>query len=710
MRDEGDQLESYHDETPLAASDDDTLLRSTSIDDPVDDDTPRQYPWMQRHAPLALLDRYAPKKMQRFWLLFVFYICWILSFALILHKSSFAADVQDYGSPVRLGCTARYWNDGNGCGINGDQCRPFSNASLPFRCPAGCIKTQVLFPHAVGDQEVVYKPLVVGGPTNKSDPISSTVYRGDSFICGSAIHAGFIKSEQGGCGVLKLTGDRHFFPSVKQHGIDSIGFESYFPQSFQFVEGTQSQCKDLRWPLLAVSVFFTAMLSIFTTSPAVFFWSIFVGLFFQTGLASDPPNLTDYYSLISTALGRFLPAAFVMAIIYRYAVRYSLTGLTAQFEKTILWLGAAWVGALNNYTFDRIPIQRLTPHDIKAQPGAIPALISIVLIIFFIALGQAYAFRVEGRMPRYLVVYGLFVGGILLLVAVPGMSLRIHHYILAILLLPGTSFQNRPSLLYQGLLCGLFINGIARWGFDSILQTPGELLSDAPQNTMLPPVLPPVVGANNITFTLGPGFGNLMELGSGLGKGMMESYLNISDLLTWLASHSPTTALPQSTSPPAVIPPPSDAPFVIADHTNVDTVFINIRAWDGSAIFPMDDLDQEIIEKLRAQIKTIICPMPANKAHQSLTANCHEPGMVYLWQRCMRDSPKHSNGYHACYECLKARRLCLLRIKDPSGQGVPRTRSHLALLPDVYRPATAVKTEMAYYVLPLNFTLPDPTS
>ncbi|THY49336.1 hypothetical protein D6C97_07376 [Aureobasidium pullulans] len=464
MRDEGDQLESYHDETPLAASDDDTLLQSTSIDDPVDDDTPQQYPWMQRvsdnipsplkrisravvtwakgpqppriykiepffpsiqHAPLALLDRYAPKKMQRFWLLFVFYICWILSFALILHKSSFAADVQDYGSPVRLGCTARYWNDGNGCGINGDQCRPFSNASLPFRCPAGCIKTQVLFPHAVGDQEVVYKPLVIGGPTNKSEPISSTVYRGDSFICGSAIHAGFIKSEQGGCGVLKLTGDRHFFPSVKQHGIDSIGFESYFPQSFQFVEGTQSQCKDLRWPLLAVSVFFTAMLSIFTTSPAVFFWSIFVGLFFQTGLASDPPNLTDYYSLISTALGRFLPAAFVMAIIYRYAVRYSLTGLTAQFEKTILWLGAAWVGALNNYTFDRIPIQRLTPHDIKAQPGAIPALISIVLIIFFIALGQAYAFRVEGRMPRYLVVYGLFVGGILLLVAVPGGSILV---------------------------------------------------------------------------------------------------------------------------------------------------------------------------------------------------------------------------------------------------------------------------------------------
>jgi hypothetical protein len=90
------------------------------------------------------------------------------------------------------------------------------------------------------------------------------------------------------------------------------------------------------------------------------------------------------------------------------------------------------------------------------------------------------------------------------MVAVPKMNVRIHHYILAILLLPGTAFQNRPSLLYQGLLCGLFINGIARWGFDSILQTPDELLSDAPQGTLLPNITQPVIGAHNITFTLGP--------------------------------------------------------------------------------------------------------------------------------------------------------------------------------------------------------------
>lgn len=455
-----------------------------------------------QEAPLRLLDRYAPKRMQRFWLLIAYYVVWIICFSIVLQKSSFASDVKGYGSPIRLSCSASFWGRGNDCGINGDQCRPFSNVSFPFRCPAGCIKVQALNPHAVGDQEVVYKPLVVGGPAENAD--FPNVYRGDSFICAAAIHAGFIKSEQGGCGVVELVGDQHYFPTSKHDGIESTEFDSYFPQSFSFKEGTQAQCKDLRWPLLGVSVFFTTILSLFTTSPAVFFWSIFVGLFFQTGLASDPPNLTNYYSLVSTALGRFLPAAFVMAVIFRFCVVYQLKGLTAQVEKTVLWLGAAWVGALNNYTFDRIPIQRLTPHDIKAQPGAVPALIIVVLSIFFIALGQAYAFRVEGRMPRYLAVYGIFVLGLLGMVAIPKMNVRIHHYILAILLLPGTAFQNRPSLLYQGLLVGLFINGIARWGFDSILQTPAELLGDAQQGTPLPNIPVPTIGKHNITFHLGP--------------------------------------------------------------------------------------------------------------------------------------------------------------------------------------------------------------
>lgn len=460
-----------------------------------------------QHAPIALLDRFAPKRVHRFWLLILLYACWLLSFSLVLRASSFSSSIPHHGSPVRLGCTARYWDEKNGCGVNGQQCRPFNNATLAFRCPADCHKAQMYTPHAVGDQEVVYKPLIVGGPTEPQalghDIVNNAVYRGDSFICASAVHAGFFNEIEGGCGVLTLTGEQSSFRASHANGLDSVGFDSYFPHSFAFLSGTKAQCKDLRWPALAISVFFTTLLSLFTTSPAIFFWSIFPALFFHVALASDPPAMTDYYSLLSISFGRFLPASFCAWVTYRYTVKRSLANLRAQIEKTVLWLGAAWVGALNNYTFDRIPIQRLTPHDLKAQPGAIPALVIVVLTILLIALGQAWSFRIEGRMPRYLAIYGLMVLSLLLMLAIPGLNLRIHHYILALVLLPGTSFQNRPSLLYQGLLTGLFINGIARWGFDSILQTPSELLKGTQEGTLLPVITVIAIGASNITFNLG---------------------------------------------------------------------------------------------------------------------------------------------------------------------------------------------------------------
>ncbi|KAB8360917.1 hypothetical protein FH972_024649 [Carpinus fangiana] len=452
-------------------------------------------------APLRLIDRIAPKKMHRFWLLMVYYFLFLLCFVTILHESAFSDEIPGYGSPTRIACTAEYWSDKNSCGLDGEDCRPFDNTTMPFRCPGNCLATHQLNPHAVGTQSVIYRPLVVGGPTDPANSVETAYYRGDSFVCGAAIHAGFITNNAGGCGVVQLTGEQSNYPAVDANGISSVGFDSNFPLSFSFVPGTLGNCKDLRWPLLAVSVGFTTILSLFTNSAPVFFWSTFGSLFFHTALVSDPPTASNYYDLVSSALGRFLPAAFCMAVIYLFCVRRQLTGLQAQVEKTVLWLGACWVGALNNYTFDKIPIQRLTPHDLHQQPGAIPALIIIVLVIFSIAVGQAYAIRVEGLFWRYLALYCFMGFCILMLVAVPKMNVRIHHYILALLLLPGTAMQNRPSLLYQGLLVGLFINGIARWGFDSILQTPADLLQDGQLGSALPVIDVPKIENNTIQFT-----------------------------------------------------------------------------------------------------------------------------------------------------------------------------------------------------------------
>lgn len=329
-----------------------------------------------------------------------------------------------------------------------------------------------------------YRSLVVGGG-------DSGVYRGDSYICPAAMHAGLISNQKGGCAYLRRTGEHSNYSSTEGgNGISSIEFPSNFPLSFTFDQtesgGKPPSCSDVRWPLFTFSVVVTALLSLCITTPAAFYTSIFFVVYFQVALISDAPYSPNYYNVVSIALGRFLPTAFVGFALYYFCVRHTLTSLDAHWDKTVLWLGGCWVGALNSDTFDKIPLSRLTPHDIQQQPGALASLISIVSILVLIAITQTIAFRNEGRLPTMLRIYGAMVLAILALLAVPHMSLRLHHYILGLLFIPGTTLQTRPSLLFQGLCLGLFINGIARWDFDSVLETTAALLQGAQKGSPLP--------------------------------------------------------------------------------------------------------------------------------------------------------------------------------------------------------------------------------
>jgi hypothetical protein len=251
-----------------------------------------------------------------------------------------------------------------------------------------------------------------------------------------------------------------------------------------------SRCHFLSPPMTA-----TAALAIFFTSPLVFF-PIFVLIFAHVAFVSDPPSASHWNTTvlpdhISMFAKRLLPAFFVAIFFYHTTIKRTLSGLTAQYEKALFWLGGFWIGALSNYTFDWIPIARLTAHDLEQQPGAKLALAIIIILLVLVIAGQVYSFWVEGRLVHYLGLYGILIGAILLSLAIPGVNLRIHHYILAMLLLPGTSLQTRTSLLYQGILLGLFVNGIARWDFDSVLQTSEALRGDAMLESHVPTSIPP---------------------------------------------------------------------------------------------------------------------------------------------------------------------------------------------------------------------------
>ncbi len=451
--------------------------------------------------PIRLLDRLAPRRWQKTALLVIYLFAWSILFtALLLKGKGTVAD--DAGRTVRhLNCIDTLWERNDECGLDGINCRPFSNGSFAFRCPANCAGVMLLNPRHVGPLEPNYQPLVVGGPA----------YRGDSFLCASAIHAGVVDDTSGGCGVVTLLGEYYNFFSSNRHGIESVAFDSYFPLAFSVAEDPRIRCtsNDPRAPMLLVSLLFTILLSIFTTSPPVMFFVNFVGIYLHVALVSDPLNVsgpsdTVLPSLFSSFIGRILPSMFCAVIFYLTCVRRSLEGLTAQVEKTVLWLGGLWIGALSNYTFAWIPISRLTGHDLEQQPGAKTALAVIVVVLAFIVAQQVYYFWVEGRLLPYLALYGLFLGAILLGLMVPGLELRIHHYVLALLLLPGTSMQTRPSLLYQGLLLGLFINGVARWGFGPVLETAAALQADGEFGSLLPEVVDPLIRLNppqwNISF------------------------------------------------------------------------------------------------------------------------------------------------------------------------------------------------------------------
>lgn len=60
-------------------------------------------------APIRFLNNYFPGRKHKVTLLVFFYLCWALSFGLVLHRSAFAADVPGYGAPIQIRCTDRLW-------------------------------------------------------------------------------------------------------------------------------------------------------------------------------------------------------------------------------------------------------------------------------------------------------------------------------------------------------------------------------------------------------------------------------------------------------------------------------------------------------------------------------------------------------------------------------------------------------------------------
>ncbi|KAI0036620.1 hypothetical protein K488DRAFT_75847 [Vararia minispora EC-137] len=420
------------------------------------------------------------------WLFVVLVTAYIIGFAFFSRAQSFLVPTNSF-----IDCTSTYWLQNAGCGLDGEGCGPFTfNSTFDFRCPAQCRGVVLSNPRTVGDEQVSFVPLVVGG----GDPAGT--YRGDSFICAAAEQAGLVSDTVGGCGTLTLVANFSNFLPFSAHSLTSIGFPSEFPVAFQFSPGAPfSHCADMRNGALAMNVIVTVLLfALLRPKPIVLFWCLVCIGFWHITLfsqpRSSPPDLAD-------AFGTFLPALFACYAFWRLAFRFVLPVFLSKMpiEGAIYYLGPYWVTVLANLTTERIPINRLTPEDIRAQPGGVIALIIICIVLLIIVINQVRVIRKTGWLPHYLFWY--VCGGFLALVLalLPTLNLRVHHYFIAIVLMPGTAFPTRLSAIYQGFLLGLFLNGTAAFGFASILQTTAALQRDAALNTDTPTFL-----TNSTTF------------------------------------------------------------------------------------------------------------------------------------------------------------------------------------------------------------------
>lgn len=407
-------------------------------------------------------------------------IGYIIGLAFFSRAQSFLIPAESH-----IGCTSTFLRANNQCGLDGRDCIPLNTSQvIDFKCPAQCANVILQNPRTVGNEQIAFKPLLVGGGD------SEKTYRGDSFVCAAAQQAGIITGSKGGCGRLQLLPDFTDFLPTDANGLTSIGFPTTFPLAFRLSSDTPlGQCSDNRNAALVMNVIVTCLLFLVLRPKAiVLYWSLVCIGFWHVSLFSQPQKSPPE---IDEIFGRFLPTLFVAYAFWRSAIRFVMPRVTlnAPIESCVLYLSGYWVGVLHNLTFDRLPLSRLTSADIGKRAGGIATLVILIVVVALCAINQVRVIRKTGWLPYYLGWY--VVGGLVLMVLalLPGLSLRLHHYILPMILLPGTAFPTRLSAIYQGLLLGLFLNGVAAFGFDPIVQSAAALRQDATLGSLLPTFL-----------------------------------------------------------------------------------------------------------------------------------------------------------------------------------------------------------------------------
>ena len=427
-----------------------------------------------------------------------------LIYPYLFHKPMFISrDGTKTREVVSLSCNAQLnWKGkNNACGLNAENCTPFEDQDYYIRCPALCDRGGWVYsPLAVGDERIRYKTYVIGGgrisdkEAEEELDAQSYPYRADSYPCAAGVHAGLVSPAHGACLKVSMSGAQLAFDSKNGKTGNSISFSTFFPSSFVLREkydAIASGCYDPRVLVVVLNIIFGLPLFYISNSligywvtTMVGYWSIV--LVFDPPVIANPNDMNTIYDLFSVGFQRLLPLCFVLYVMWACSIKRCLEN-GSPLLKIMFWYPLFWLGTLNNVTFDRLPVDRLTPEDLKDQPAALASVLFIISIIAVSACFQGYSIWKSGRFQKYFKIYITMIITLFLFAYLPHLSLRIHHYILGMMLTPGCATRGVSAYVLQGILIGLILSGVGRWDFASILETRRALLRGGAGDAAKPP-------------------------------------------------------------------------------------------------------------------------------------------------------------------------------------------------------------------------------
>eukprot|EP00128_Syssomonas_multiformis_P017644 Colp12_sorted_trinity150504_noHs@31512 len=378
-----------------------------------------------------------------------YYIAGYYAFATILlfllvYLNNYGANT-DQGVPQFISCRALVWPGSDACGPGGVNCYPFNSTWAPLRCPDRCTWDDSL--------------MVIG----------TGYYRPDSRLCKAAIHSGVI-SKTGGCFLYRTTNAVGNFTGSYQNGVQSYGVDRWFPQSVVFSQSTgNSLCVDFSWGILAIVLVVLMVLAFFNVPPMLFYFTVISTCYWYVRLISQ---FSYDFTSVANSIGVFTGFMAVSFFVWVFVGKKITPGPKFHLELIVCCILPCYLSAHLNYATYFLPDVDINGSALSKGAAGIGMLVLYIVLILALAVYLGRWVWKTGRLLHY--VFGYMTGVVIVLIALGlahnNYGLHIHHYLIALILIPFTRFATRGSLAIHFLLLGLLCNGLSVWGFGSILE------------------------------------------------------------------------------------------------------------------------------------------------------------------------------------------------------------------------------------------------